>query len=282
MSTKDGFSTSEFRLKSRTLATFLTTSAKFWPELVDLSQPLCANGCEFATDSRFLRCCEFVGERVLPVSSPRGRAISDGVGTNQAKGTSMGLELVFENERCSKQVQNSKEATLASIGSAGLPARKGRRPQTIRGPLHIQCNGHGDPNYVNQLVDRVLTWPHIESNALPVGPPNMIRLRLAEMMATDEPSAFLSAREFCRVLLGAPTIYLALPLVCAHWAIVRGWAEPHYLASFDLMPAGAVVVYTPRDERELGVCYSLFSQSYRFACGFLRGKGKSVTRRLDQ
>jgi hypothetical protein len=31
-----------------------------------------------------------------------------------------------------------------------------------------------------------------------------------------------------------------LPLVCAHWAIVRGWAEPHYLTSFGLMPAGAV------------------------------------------
>ena len=188
----------------------------------------------------------------------------------------MGSELVFENERCSKQEQNSKETTLAlaSIGSAGLPARKGQRPKTIRGPLHIQCNGHGDPTYINQLVDRVLTWPHIESNPLPVSPPNTIRVRLAEMVATDEPSAFLSAREFGRVLLGAPTIYLALPLVCAHWAIVRGWAEPHYLASFDLMPAGAVVVYTPRDEGEFGVCYSLFSQSYRFACGFLRGKGQ--------
>ena len=56
----------------------------------------------------------------------------------------MGLELVFENERCSKQEQNSKETTLASIGSASLPARKGQRPQTIRGPLHIQCNGHVD------------------------------------------------------------------------------------------------------------------------------------------
>jgi len=79
-----------------------------WP-----SPTLCANGCEFATDSRFLRCCDLLGERVLQVSSPRGRAISDGVGTNQAKGTSMGLELVFENERCSKQEQNSKETTLA-------------------------------------------------------------------------------------------------------------------------------------------------------------------------
>src|ERR1700676_1496888 len=98
MSTKDDFSTSKFRQKSRAAETLLTTSAKFLPELVGLSPPLCANGCEFATDSRFLRCCDLLGERVLQVSSPRGRAISDGVGTNQAKGTSMGLELALKTK----------------------------------------------------------------------------------------------------------------------------------------------------------------------------------------
>jgi hypothetical protein len=103
-----------------------------------------------------------------------------------------------------------------------------------------------------------------------------MRIRLTEMVAIDEPSAFLTAREFGRILLGAPTIYLALPLVCAHWAIVRGWAEPHYLASFDLMPAGAVVVYTPRDEGELGVCYFLFLSVVPFCLRFpVAGKGKS-------
>jgi hypothetical protein len=75
--------------------------------------------CEFATDSRFLRCCDLLGERVLQVSSPRGKAISDGVGTNQAKGTSMGLELAFENERCSKQEQSyTRQKTKGSSQSA--------------------------------------------------------------------------------------------------------------------------------------------------------------------
>jgi hypothetical protein len=235
--------------------------SEFLARIVGLSPPVCANGREFATDSRFLRWCDFLGERVLQVSSPRGRAKSDGVGTNQAKGTPMPWELAFANER--------------SIESAGLPARRGQRPQTIRGPLHIQCNGHGDSRYVNQLVEQVLTWPHIESSPPPVSPPQTIRIRLAEMAAPDESSAFLTAREFGRVLLGPPTMYLALPLVCAHWAIVRGWAEPHYLASFGLMPAGAVVVYTPRDEHELGVCYLLFSESYRFACSFVHGEGQT-------
>jgi hypothetical protein len=35
---------------------------------------------------------------VIQVSSPSRRAISDGVGTNQARGTSMGLGLPLENE----------------------------------------------------------------------------------------------------------------------------------------------------------------------------------------
>ena len=170
-------------------------------------------------------------------------------------------------------MHNSNDIIIAPTRLDGLPARKGTRPQTIRGPLHIQCNGHGDAKYLKQLVGQVLTWPHIESSPPPVSPPDTIGMRLTETVATDEASAFLTAKEFGRVLLGAPTIYLALPLVCAHWAIVRGWAEPHYLASFDLMPAGAVVVYTPRDEGELGVCYFLFSESYRCACGFLsRGR----------
>ena len=51
----------------------------------------------------------------------------------------------------------------------------------------------------------------------------------------------------------------------AHWAIVRGWAEPHYLRSFGLMPAGALVVYTPKNPEELAICYLLFSKSYHFA-----------------
>jgi hypothetical protein len=83
-----------------------------------------------------------------------------------------------------------------------------------------------------------------------------------EMPASSDASAFITNREFARVLLGAPTIYLVLPLLCPHLAIVRGWAEPHYLGSQRLMPAGTVVVYRPKDVEELAVCSVLFSESY--------------------
>jgi hypothetical protein len=160
------------------------------------------------------------------------------------------------------EMMNRNDVRSAQMRSDELPARRGQRPKTVRGPLHIQCNGHGDLKYLNQLVDEVLTWPYIESAEPLVSRSNTIPIRLTEMAASSDPSAFITDREFARVLLGAPTIYLVLPLLCAHRAIVRGWAEPHYLGSCGLMPAGTVIVYTPKDVEELAVCFVLFSESY--------------------
>src|SRR5260221_7709427 len=109
------------------------------------------------------------------------------------------------------------------------------------------------------------TCPHIEPLPPPHPPTATIPIRFEKAAATLDSAPFISAREFARVLLGAPTIYLALPLVCAHWAIVQGWAEPHYLGSVGLLPAGTVVVYTPKNREELAICYSLFFAAYHSA-----------------
>jgi len=146
-----------------------------------------------------------------------------------------------------------------------LPTRMGKRPITIRGPLHVQCGGHSDEGVLHQLVQQVIAWPGIEAGPLPIGTADLVSLELAEDFATDDPSAFITGREFGRILFGAPTIYLALPLASAHWAIVRGWAEPHFSGSFGFIPPGVMVVYTPRDEQEAAVCLSLFRISYNFA-----------------
>jgi hypothetical protein len=151
------------------------------------------------------------------------------------------------------------------FASENLPIRKGSRPTTFRGPLHIQCNGHGDLQYLHQLTAEALSWPYIEHKPSLDNPSKIISIRLEEGAVATDSAAFISPREFARVLLGVRTIYLALPLVCAHWAIVRGWAEPHYLCSYGLMPAGTVVLYTPKNDEELSVCYSLFFAAYDFA-----------------
>jgi hypothetical protein len=146
-----------------------------------------------------------------------------------------------------------------------FPNRRGKRPITILGPLHVQCGGHGDEQTLRDLVDEVITWPYVEADPLPDGRKDVVSLQINEEVATGDPSAFISGREFGRVLFGSPTIYLTLPMSCAHRAVVRGWAEPHFSSSFGLVPLGAMVVYTPRDEHEVAVCRSLFWMSYNFS-----------------
>jgi hypothetical protein len=151
------------------------------------------------------------------------------------------------------------------LNPASLSMRRGQRPGTIRGPLHIQFGDNADDSVLRQLLHEVITWPDIEARPLPVGSAHLLSLDLAEEVATDDPDSFIAGREFGRVLFGAPTIYLSLPLSYAHWAIVRGWAEPHFYGGFGLMPPGVMVIYIPRDENELSVCRSLFWVSYRFS-----------------
>jgi hypothetical protein len=54
---------------------------------------------------------------------------------------------------------NTEEGRLTTtrFASEALPVRKGARPKTIIGPLHVQCNGHGDPKYLNQLLNDILS-----------------------------------------------------------------------------------------------------------------------------
>jgi hypothetical protein len=160
--------------------------------------------------------------------------------------------------------------TTTRLASEAIPVRKGTRPKTIIGPLHVQYNGHGDPKYLKLLLNDILSWPYIEPTPTDPNHLEKVSIRLQEIAATNDSSPFISGTEFARVLLATPTIILVLPLACARWAIVKGWAEPHYLHSFGLMPAGTVIVYTPRNREELEVCYSLFFESYYFACKFVR------------
>src|ERR1700732_4326858 len=90
------------------------------------------------------------------------------------------------------EIMNRNDVKSAQMGSHELPARRGGRPKTVRGPLHIQCNQNGDLKYLNQLVDEVLTWPYIESAEPFVTRSNTIPIRLMEMAASTDTSAFIT------------------------------------------------------------------------------------------
>ena len=149
--------------------------------------------------------------------------------------------------------------------SRELPNRHGKRPITIDGPLHVQSCDNGDERALRQLLSEVSAWPDVEEAPRSLVGPEIASFQVAEDSATADTSAFIAAREFARVLFNPRTIYLSLPLSCAHWAIIRGWAEPHCASRSGLIPPGIMIVYTPRDEHEVTVCRSLFWISYNFS-----------------
>jgi hypothetical protein len=146
-----------------------------------------------------------------------------------------------------------------------IPKRKGTRPATICGPLHIQSGGSGDAKYLRKLITEVLSWPDVESTPPIVRSPDLVSIHLKRGEGAIGSSAATSVREFAKVYLEAATVHVTLPLVTAHWAILGGWAEPHYLATQGLMPAGTVLLYAPEDESDLDVCRFHFSQAYEHA-----------------
>jgi hypothetical protein len=146
--------------------------------------------------------------------------------------------------------------------SRDLPNRHGKRPMTIGGPLHVQCCDHGDERALRHLLSEVSAWPDVEEAPWSLAGPEIASFQVAEDVATADPAVFIAGREFARILFNPLTIYLSLPLSCAHWAIIRGWAEPHCASRSGLIPPGIMVVYTPRDVHEVTVCRSLFWISY--------------------
>jgi hypothetical protein len=71
---------------------------------------------------------------------------------------------------------NAEEARLTTtrFASEALPVRKGARPKTIIGPLHVQCNGHGDQRYLTHLLNDILSWPYIEPTPKSSNPPDKV------------------------------------------------------------------------------------------------------------
>jgi hypothetical protein len=98
---------------------------------------------------------------------------------------------------------NSSDIRLDSSILRDLPDRRGPRPKTVRGPFHIQCNGHGDPKYISQLVKDVLSSPHIETLSTSPDSTATIPIRFQKGTATLDSARFIGEREFVRVLLGS-------------------------------------------------------------------------------
>lgn len=91
-------------------------------------------------------------------------------------------------------------------------------------------------------------------------------LWLDESYAAAPRTSFLIGREFAHIHpLPDGSMHLALPPEAASEVLAKRWGEQHPVAKTGLLPLGIVMVYAPRDERELDVVMHIVRESFRFA-----------------
>ena len=88
---------------------------------------------------------------------------------------------------------------------ASLPLRNGKRPITVRGPLHVQCSENSNEMLLGELVDEVAAWTGVQAAPLPDGSGGLVSLGITEDLASSDSANFISENEFAKVLFGAPT-----------------------------------------------------------------------------
>ena len=96
--------------------------------------------------------------------------------------------------------------------------------------------------------------------------PQSLALSLPDEFAAGPPDSFIDNHEFCHLHpLPEGSIHLTLPYEIRRPAVAMGWAEQHPAARMGAMPQALVMVYAPRNFKELAIVLELIWSSYEFA-----------------
>ena len=113
---------------------------------------------------------------------------------------------------------------------------------------------------MEELARRAFALPGVEERPSAISVPGARALWLSE----GGPAG--PGEEFAHIHpMPDGSLHVALPPEIAEEAVEKGWAEQHPVARLGYIPANVVMVYAPRDERELELVLGLVEESRRYA-----------------
>ncbi|MEU1595106.1 hypothetical protein ABZ468_20055 [Streptomyces sp. NPDC005708] len=151
-----------------------------------------------------------------------------------------------------------------------LPTRSGARPVVSTTIPQQQRSDNAPAEFQEQLFTRLNALPGVISRQSAISVPGARGLMLLPPRLGPA-HAFLvpDTGEFAHLHPDYDgSMHLALPPVLAADAIAQGWAIAHPLAGVRLTP-GMIMVYGPRDRRELDIVTAIATTSHAWATGQL-------------
>jgi hypothetical protein len=93
-------------------------------------------------------------------------------------------------------------------------------------------------------------------------------LVLEEALAKGKPEAFVREREFA-IVREEGSVHLTLDPGWGQKVLQKGWAGIHPLARYmaGAIPPQSLILYAPRNEKELKTIWKIIQASYSFSCG---------------
>ena len=154
----------------------------------------------------------------------------------------------------------SKQTTAGS-----LPVREGAPPTVTSGVPHIQLDQTSDPVVYQRLVDAVFADDRVTQTSSRASLPGAQGLTVAEGRAFHD-EAMIVGREFAHIHQqpGAGSLHLRLTEDEAAEVVAKGWGEWHPFALSGSAP-GMVMVYSPRNDRDLEVVAAIVDSAVDYA-----------------
>jgi hypothetical protein len=149
-------------------------------------------------------------------------------------------------------------------------SRLGSRPRMQRALPHLQLDQLPPAEAMEELVERSLEIPCVQSKQSRMASPKSHALYLPDEFAAGPREAFIDDHEFCHLHpLPEGSIHLTLPKVLREEVVRLSWGERHPIAEVGILTT-LVNVYAPRDRQETDIVLGLIVPSCLFAQGKLR------------
>jgi hypothetical protein len=149
-----------------------------------------------------------------------------------------------------------------------FPERPGPEPTITEVEPQEQLDQLGPEEVWDELVRRAGALPGVEERESAISVKGARAFWIDQDKIKGPEDALIIEREFAHIHPRPDSSWhLQLPYELAVLTVSAGWGRPHTVVWLGDAPANSTMLYSPRNEQEMEVIWSLVEESYRYVTG---------------